>query len=506
MIRSFLSVGFWTLVSRVTGFLRDILLASIVGAGPLMDAFAVSFRLPNHFRAIFAEGAFNTAFVPAFTRIRTSLGSTAGDLFQGRIFSLVLASQLALLALVLLFTPGFVRLLAPGFADSPSQMLLATELTRITFPYLALVTLVVLWTGVLNAEKRFAAGAAAPVFLNLAMMASLAAAAYFPTAAHAAAWGVLIAGFLEAGLLAFAAHRAGLLAKPRAPVLDDDVRRFFSAFGPAVIGAAGVQLAMLADTIIVTFLPAGGASSLYYADRLYQLPIGVIGIAAGTVLLPEMSKLIAAGDAAAAHRQQNRALLLSWLLGAPFMAAFLLVPDLIVAALFQRGAFDTQAVSGASSVLAAYAAGLLAIVAIRSTVASFHARGDTRTPLYASLVAIALNLALKLLLWRDHGAAGLAFATAIGAIINFVILFAIAWRQGKSAPDRLLGRGIAVIVAATFLLAGAIFIGAKLTGGQPPIFRLAILGAAGATTYALATLIGARIAGWPLDLRRLVKR
>ncbi|MFY8113444.1 MAG: lipid II flippase MurJ, partial [Rhabdaerophilum sp.] len=269
MIRAFLSVGAWTLLSRLTGFLRDILLARVLGAGLMMDAFAVAFRLPNHFRAIFAEGAFSTAFIPAYTRIRAQAGEAAAGLFQGRILSLVLITQLLLLGLVLAFTPGFVGLLAPGFAATGETMRLAVELTRITFPYLALITLVVLWTGVLNAEKRFVAGAAAPVLLNLAMISTLLAGAAFTTLAHAAAWGVLLAGFLEAALLGFAAWRAGLIAPPARPRLDADVRAFFRAFGPAVIGAAGVQIAMFADTILVTFLPQGGASALYYADRLY---------------------------------------------------------------------------------------------------------------------------------------------------------------------------------------------------------------------------------------------
>jgi putative peptidoglycan lipid II flippase len=205
MIRAFFSVGLWTLASRVTGFARDVLLAGLLGAGTMMDAFTVAFRLPNHFRAIFAEGAFNTAFVPAFTRIRTVAGDLAAARFQGQVLSMVMLSQLVMLALVMAFTPGFVRLLAPGFVDRPDALALATDLTRITFPYLGLITLVVLWTGVLNAEKRFIEGAAAPVLLNLAMISTLLAGAMFATLAHAAAWGVLIAGFLEAGLLLWGA-------------------------------------------------------------------------------------------------------------------------------------------------------------------------------------------------------------------------------------------------------------------------------------------------------------
>lgn len=501
MIRAFFSVGLWTLVSRVTGFARDILLAGLLGAGTMMDAFTVAFRLPNHFRAIFAEGAFNTAFVPAFTRLRTVAGDLAAARFQGQVLSMVVLSQLVLLALVMAFTPGFVRLLAPGFVDRPDALALATDLTRITFPYLGLVTLVVLWTGVLNAEKRFIEGAAAPVLLNLAMISTLLAGAMFATLAHAAAWGVLIAGFLEAALLFWGAWRAGLIAAPRRPALDPEVRRFFKAFGPAVIGSAGVQLAMLADTIIVTFLPSGGASSLYYADRLYQLPIGVIGIAAGTVLLPEMSRLVSGGDEAGAHRQQNRSLVLSWLLAMPFFAAFLTIPGTIVAAMFERGAFGAAATAGTAAVLAAYATGLPAIVAIRSIVASFHARGDTTTPLYASLSAIAINLALKLMFWKSMGAAGLAMATAIGAIANFTILYALAWRQKKTSPDATLGLHVGLITAAAIWLAVAFIVIEATCGAFASLPRLVIHGVAGGVFYAGMIYLGFRVLRLPFSLR-----
>lgn len=501
MIRAFLSVGFFTLLSRITGFGRDVLLASLLGVGGLMDAFAVAFRLPNHFRAIFAEGAFNTAFVPRFTRIRVEAGEGAAALFQGRILSLVLVSQLALLVVVLAFTPEFIRLFAPGFTAKGDLMSLAITLTRLTFPYLALITLVVLWTGVLNASGRFVAGASAPILLNLAMVSTLLLSAHFATPAHAAASGVLIAGFLEAALLGFAAWRAGLLTPPRWPKLNEDVRGFFRSFGPAVIGAAGVQIAMLMDTILVTFLPQGGASALYYADRLYQLPIGVIGVAAGTVVLPEMARRLASGDETGAYAAQNRALGLSWLLAAPFFIAFLIIPELIVKAFFGYGQFTAEAASATARVLAAYALGLLAIVAIRSIVASFHARGDTKTPLYASLTAIALNIALKLILWQGYGAAGLAAATAFGAWVNMGILTFLALKQSKMQPDGAFYRIMGVIGVASLGLSAS-FWGLPQIPALPtlhPFLQLTLHGSVGGAVYAALALIGIRM--WKIPLR-----
>src|SRR5215203_3999097 len=296
MLKQILSVGGWTLVSRITGFVRDVVIAAVMGIGPVADAFLVALRLPNHFRAIFGEGAFNSAFVPAYAAARETNGAAAATLFADRIFTLMLIVQLALLAAALAGMPFVVRALAPGFSEDPQKFALAVTLTRITFPYLLFVTLVTLLSGLLNAHERFAATAAAPVLLNVAIIAALALAFLFPTAGHAAAWGVAAAGVLEFLLLWLAVRRAGIAPGLERPRRDADMGAFFRTLGPAVIGSAGVQIAMFADTIIASFLPTGAVSSLYYADRLYQLPLGVIGIAAGTVLLPEMSRRIAAGD------------------------------------------------------------------------------------------------------------------------------------------------------------------------------------------------------------------
>ena len=308
MLKQILSVGGWTLVSRITGFVRDVVIAAVMGIGPVADAFVVALRLPNHFRAIFGEGAFNSAFVPAYAAARETNGSAAAKLLADRIFTLMLIVQLALLAAALIGMPFVVRALAPGFSEDPQKFALAVTLTRITFPYLLFVTLVTLLSGLLNAHERFAAAAAAPILLNLSLIAALSVAFLFPTAGHAAAWGVAAAGVLEFLLVWADARRNALgpvFARPR---LDEAMRRFFKTLGPAVVGSAGVQLAMFADTIIASLLPTGAVSSLYYADRLYQLPVGVIGIAAGTVLLPQMSRRLAAGDVAGAHGAQNRAL------------------------------------------------------------------------------------------------------------------------------------------------------------------------------------------------------
>src|SRR5262245_55271911 len=418
MLGLLLTGGGYTQLSRLTGLARDIMLAALLGSTPVADAFYVAWRLPNVFRAIFAEGAFNTAFIPAYAHVHGAGGEASARLFSNRIFTLLLLSQVVLLVLAWLFMPQVIGILAPGFKDDSEQRRLAIELTRITFPYLLLITLVTLYGGMLNVMQRFASAAAASIFLNLAMMMTLALATLFPTAGHAAAWGVLISGVLQYLLLAGDLARHGRLPRFAALQWDKDVRGFFGALGPATVGSMGTQVAMFADTIIATFLPAGALSALYYADRLNQLPIGVIGIAIGTVLLPEMSRRLTAGDHAGAMAQQRRAFDFTLLFSVPFVAAFLAVPDVVTRAMFARGAFTKADAAAAGATLAAYAIGLIPFVLIRSAVATFYARKDTATPMKASLTGLAVNVLLKFLLMGSLAQVGLALATAVGAWIN----------------------------------------------------------------------------------------
>src|SRR5471030_14993 len=461
MLGRIFTVGGYTLLSRLTGFARDIMLAAILGAGPVADAFFVAFRLPNHFRAIFAEGAFNAAFVPAYAHVSGERGEASTKLFADRIFTLLFLSQLVLLVVAWLFMPQAMSLLAPGFTDDAEQRRLAIELTRITFPYLLLITLVTLYGGMLNVMHRFASAAAAPIFLNLSMMMTLALAALFPGAGYAAAWGVLIAGFLEFFLLAGDLARHGGLPRFAALKLDEDVRAFFRALGPATLGSMGTQVAMFADTIIATFLPAGALSALYYAERLYQLPIGVIGIAIGTVLLPEMSRRITAGDHDGAMASQRRAFDFTLLFSVPFVAAFLTVPDVIMRAMFARGAFSKADAATAAATLAAYAVGLIPFVLIRSAVSTFYARKDTATPVKAALTGVAVNVALKIALVGSLAQVGLALATAVGAWVNLLLVIGFAVRAGYLEFDRAFVRSLVKFLAAGAVLAGALWFAAR---------------------------------------------
>ena len=508
MLGRIFTVGGYTLLSRLTGLARDIMLAAFLGAGPIADAFYVAWRLPNNFRAIFAEGAFNTAFIPAYAHVHGKGGETSARLFASHIFTLLFLSQVVLLVVAWLFMPQVIGILAPGFADDSEQRRLAIELTRITFPYLLLITMVTLYGGMLNVMHRYASAAAASIFLNLSMMATLALAAFFPTVGHAAAWGVLISGFLQYFLLAGDLGRHGGLPRFAPLRLDEDVRGFFRAIGPATLGSMGTQVAIFADTIIATFLPAGALSALYYAERLYQLPIGVIGIAIGTVLLPEMSRRITAGDDSGAAASQRRAFEFTLLASVPFVAAFVTVPDTIMRAVFLRGAFTKADAAAASATLAAYAVGLIPFVMIRSAVSTFYARKDTATPVKASLTGLAANLALKVVLMGSLAQVGLALATAVGAWINLLLVLGFAVRAGYLDLDRALMRSLAKFLVSGIALAAALWAAAKFASvylAALAAFRdettLVLLIAVGAIVYAgsILVLFGT---GW---LRSLVR-
>ncbi len=500
MWRNAASVGGLTLVSRLFGFVRDIAMAALLGAGPLADAFMVAFRLPNHFRAIFAEGAFNAAFVPRYASVLTTDGAEGARRFAGTICSIIIVVQIALLIVALLGMPWVVTLLAPGFADDPEKFATTVELTRITFGYLALISVTTLVSGMLNAHGRFAAAAAAPILLNICMIAALVMAPWFPTAAHALAWGVLVSGAAQLFYVLLDLKKAGEALRLARPELTPDVRKFLRAFGPAVVGSAGVQLAMFADTIIASFLPSGSVSYLYYADRLYQLPLAVVGIAIGVVLLPDLSKKVAAGDEQGARRGLNRALEGIVVLTLPCVAVFLLMSEQVLGLLFARGAFDQAAVLGSARALEAYAVGLTAIVALRAFTPAFHARGDTSTPVKALGLSIVVNIALKIALVGTLAHAGLALATAVGAWVNAVLLAFLLARRGMFAPDRRLIRMASVALAATFALA-AVLVGLEpyalrfsgLTPGVPELVPVTLRLVAGGVVYLIVVWLGFRI-------------
>ena len=377
--RAALTVGGLTALSRVAGFARDLLIAAALGAGPVADAFFVSLKLANFLRRLFAEGAFAAAFVPLYGRLRAAEGPAAAARFAGEalaVLALVLAGVVVLGELAM---PWLVRGLATGFAPGSLQYELAIDLGRITFPYLLLISLAALFASALQAGQRFAAAAFAPVLLNLALIAALLATrARGGDAAHALAWGVLAAGVLQLAWVAVAAWRTGLAPSLQAPRPSPEVRRLGRLVGPGLLGIGVVQLNLLVASWFATHLPPGTVSYLFYADRLVQLPLGIVGVALGTALLPALSRTVREG--ALSHEVLNRALELGLLLALPAAVGLALLAQPIVTVLFERGAFGPAASLATAQVLAALALGLPAQVLAKVLAPGFFAREDTATP------------------------------------------------------------------------------------------------------------------------------
>jgi putative peptidoglycan lipid II flippase len=454
MLKSILTVGFWTLGSRVLGFLRDMLIAASLGAGPIADAFFIALKLPNLFRRLFGEGAFNAAFVPAFAATLTLNGAAQARALAERMSTLMTLWLTLLTALGIVFMPQVLHVLAPGFVDEPIRFQYAVELTRITFPYLIFICLTALVSGVLNGLDRFAAAAGAPVLFNLLSMAALfALTPYVATAGHALAWGVTISGAAQLLLVWVAAARAGMpmriISMPR---LSPEVRDVLRRMGPGLIGAGVTQLNLAVDVIIASLLPPGAVSYLYYADRIGQLPLGVIGAAIGTAMLPLLAKQLRGGKPLSAHRTMNRALELSLALALPAAAAQAVLAWPIISALFVRGAFGELEAAATAAALTAYALGLPAFILVKAYVPGFFARGDTATPVKVGLCIVVLNLALNLVLTRYLAHVGIALATGISAWVNVIALAWLLRRRAQWRPDRRLRRRLPRLLMATLAM------------------------------------------------------
>jgi len=511
MLRSIATVGGWTMASRVLGFARDVLIAARLGAGPVADAFFVALKLPNLFRRLFGEGAFNAAFIPAFAATLTREGFAEAQRLAERMAGLMGLGLTLLTILGMVFMPQVLAVLAPGFVGRPDQFALAVELTRIVFPYLLLICLVALISGVLNGLSRFAAAAAAPVLFNvMAMTALLVLTPFVATPAHALAWGILVSGVLQLGLVWWAARAAGMALNPVRPIrLGKNERAVLRRMVPGIIGAGVTQLNLAVDVVIASLLPAGAVSFLYYADRVAQLPLGVVGAAIGTALLPLLASQIAAGQRLSAHRSQNRAIEVSLALTLPAAVALAVLAVPIVAVLFQRGAFSAAAAAETSRVLVAYSLGLTAFVLVKALLPAFFARGDTTTPVVVGIGIVALNLGLNLFfLWLGFlGAAGIALATGIAAWTNVLILAVLLVRARQFRADRRLRRNTPRLLGAALAMGGALYLAQLFLGGATGIaaaMALAGMCALGVVVYfGLAHILG----GLDLrEMRRMVRR
>ena len=454
LLRSFATVGGYTGISRILGFVRDILFAAILGHERLADVFFVAFRLPNLFRRLFAEGAFNAAFVPMFSGCledsRQEAVSFAEQALAALVFVLLVLTVAAMAAM-----PWFMYALAPGFAGDPEKFDLTVHLSRVTFPYLLFLSLAALLGGILNSLYKFAAAAAAPILLNVFFIAAVVLIVPITGAPEEVlAWTVTAAGLGQFLFVVLACRRAGISLRMRRPRLTPSVRRLIRLMGPGLFSAGAMQINIMVGTIIASF-QAGAVSYLYYADRVYQLPLGLIGIGLGVVLLPHLTRSLRGGAEAEAMDTLNRGLELSMLLTLPAAVALMVIPWPIVVVLFERGAFDRSGSEATALALMAFAGGLPAYVLVKVLQPAFFAREDTMTPFRMAVATVAANIVLSLALFWPLGHVGIALATALSAWLNVVLLGGALFRRGFLTLDvRLKARLPRVALAGLVMGAG----------------------------------------------------
>ncbi|MEP0068418.1 murein biosynthesis integral membrane protein MurJ [Pyruvatibacter sp.] len=468
LLKSFATVGGMTMMSRVLGFVRDILIAAVLGTGPVADAFFVAFKFPNLFRRLFAEGAFNSAFVPLFAKRLEGEGEKSARQFAEEAFAVLLTVLIVFTAIAQLAMPWLMYGIAPGFSDTPDKFDMAVVFTQIAFPYLLFMSLVALLSGVLNSLGKFAAAAFAPVLLNIILISTLLfAAPYFDNtsggAGLALVWGVSAAGVAQLAMLMWAAHRAGFMPRLRMPKMTPGVKRLIVLGIPGVIAGGIAQINLLIGTIIAS-LQDGAVSWLYYADRVYQLPLGVIGIAIGIVLLPDLARRLRADDEGGAMWSQNRAMEFSMLLTLPAAAALIAIPGPIIETLFERGAFDAADTLKTQMALAAFAVGLPAFVLIKVFSPGFFARENTVTPMRFAAAGIAVNIAGSLILFYQIGFVGIAIATSMAAWVNAGLLWFRLAANGHYAADERLKKRLPMILVASAAMGGLLWATATYAG------------------------------------------
>ncbi len=496
LLRAIVTVGGLTMVSRIFGFARDILVAAVLGAGPIADAFFVAFKFPNLFRRLFAEGAFTAAFVPIYAGLVETEGNEKARQFSGEALAVSFWVLFALVMVMELVMPWAMRLFAPGFVDDPEKLAATVLFARITFPYLLFISLVALFAGILNSHGRFATPAATPILLNICLIAALLGATqWLPSAGHALSLGVLVAGVAQLGWLVWHAHRLGIAPPLQWPRLTDRVRLLLKRALPVAVGAGAYQLNLVVDTVIASFLPTGSVSYLFYADRLNQFPLGVIGIAVSTALLPLLSRQIRAGETDSAHDSQNRALEFALLLTLPAAAALIVSATPIVASLFERGAFGAAETAATAAALSAMAVGLPAFMLVKALAPGFFAREDTVTPVVVSVIAMVFNIGLALILMGPFLHVGLAIAMAASGWINAGLLTAILLRRGHLRLDLRLRRRAPRVLAASLVMAGVLVavetvLQGAFAGTEVQRFlALAALVATGLLAFALVALL-----------------
>ena len=513
LLRHVGTIGGLTMVSRIAGMARDMIFARVLGANAVTDAWLQAFIIPNVFRRLFAEGAFSAAFVPMFSKRMHGDGIESARSFSDDVLSVFLPVLIALVAVVELAMPGVIWLLAEKPID-PGEFDMAVDFARIMFPYIVLVSLVTLFTGMLNSVSRFAPGASFPIILNLGLIAALlfgerwaaATGASVAQIAYLVAWAVTASGVMQLVWLFIWVRVEGFRPRLLWPRLTPEVKRLGIIALPAAIGGGAYQINTLVQLYFLNQLESGALSHMNYADRLNQLPLGIIGIALSTAILPTLSRFVGSKNREGADRIQSDAIELAMLLTLPATVALAICGIPFVTMIFQGGRFDLADAAVTGDVLTALVMGLPAYVLVKVLVPAFYARADTRTPVYAAFAALAVFVTLNIVFLERFGVVGVAAASAIGAWLNAGYLYAVlVVRQYYKAPGALLLRIARQIVAAAAMGAALWFARDLLTGYYAAgvfarLFALVVLVACAAIVYfGVAFAIGA------VDRERLAK-
>jgi len=505
LFRAFATVGSYTMLSRITGFVREILTATYLGAGAVSDAFFVAFTLPNLFRSLFAEGAFSAGFVPIFAQRLEKEGPARAKAFADEAFAMLTVVLAAFTTLMIIFMPAVLYLMAPGFAEIPGQMERTTELARIAFPYLMFVSLTMLQSGVLNAMHHYAVAAAAPVLLNITLIAALLiGVSAGGDRAVFLAWGVFAAGVVQFVWLAAECRRIGMRFKWVRPRFTPDVQMLLMRMLPVAFGAGIYQINILVNKTIASLMGPGAISWINYADRINLLPVGIFGTAIGIALLPLLTRQIQAGNESGAIANQNRAIEVSLLLTLPAAAGIAMLAGPITSVVFEHGAITPQDRVAIAAALFAFSFGLPAYVLNKALTPSFFGRHDTKTPVKASAAALIVNIAINLALMPYLGHVGIAVGTSISAWLNAGVLAFILHRRGHLVPDERLKKRLPRVLLASVVMTAALWGGLMLVEdqfwalfGQPDVASgdnvtrsvvLLVLIAGGGLVFALSAL------------------
>jgi len=452
LFKSAFIVGAFTFISRIFGYVRDVFIAAFLGAGPIADAFFIAFRLPNFFRQLSAEGAFNAAFIPLFSGELASNGKNKAINFAEKVFSFMAIFTIIITIIVEISMPGIMVILAPGFLDNPEQFDLAVALSRISFIYFIFVSLVSLLGGMLNSLGKFAAAAAAPIILNLCMIGSLLyMSEYTITPAHALVWGIAGAGMVQLLWLLGAGYKVGIRLKLRLPRIDESIKTLLKRMGPGIVGGGVMQINIWINTVIATLIP-GAVSYLYYADRFVQFPLAIIGTAVGVALLPALSKQRKENDIEKAIYTQNRALEIVLLFALPASVALIVISQPIISVMFERGAFTYRDSLATAAALSAYAIGLPAFVMVKIFAPSFFSVGDTKTPVKIALLCLTVNVILNLILIHPLGHVGLAISTSFSSWLNAMLLQRMLTKHDLYKSDMVLNKRIPKLILSTLLM------------------------------------------------------